>query len=455
MKKFYDLTKNDELVQVLLKKRRVTVFVPSNEAFSRARQFAPEDEERLASYHIVSMVVTRDLFPDSIYAVSQENPPLYFSVKEQPGNGEKEYFVNNAKLLEDRDYNVDDGKQKLYIIDEVLEPYRSTENLPPDAWELLSNPSLYNIREELSAMASRVRKEEQVDTFTKVGNHTYFIPIGEENGPTGSRIRDVDSNVIKGHVISHYVLFTRTAGNEGYISNNPRVEIKFVNQSNSFDSETIFVRSNTFQENQAHHKGVVLSKIVRANIPLRNGVVHLIEHPLMIIDISVWDFIQSKGDKKLSEYMQLVKEASPDFDFNIRNAVEKTVFVPTNEAIQEVEPEKLEMLKANKTELTNLLRLHMTQKAISTDDVWRHGRHYEIITADNQRTMYFRAVGNYKNKSLTVEAGGVNASVVEADIGATNGIIHVIDRVLGLPYQTIMEKLSSDPDLRFGLIIMF
>ncbi|XP_076341878.1 fasciclin-1-like [Tachypleus tridentatus] len=202
LSKFYDLTKNDELVQVLLKKRRVTVFVPSNEAFSRARQFAPEDEERLASYHIVSMVVTRDLFPDSIYAVSQENPPLYFSVKEQPGNGEKEYFVNNAKLLEDRDYNVDDGKQKLYIIDEVLEPYRSTENLPPDAWELLSNPSLYNIREELSAMASRVRKEEQVDTFTKVGNHTYFIPIGEENGPTGSRIRDVDSNVIKGHVIS-------------------------------------------------------------------------------------------------------------------------------------------------------------------------------------------------------------------------------------------------------------
>ncbi|XP_022254789.1 fasciclin-1-like, partial [Limulus polyphemus] len=235
---FFDLTKNDELVQVLLKKRRVTVFVPSNEAFSRARPFAPEDEERLASYHIVSMVVTRDLFPDTVYAVSQENPPLYFNVKERTGSGEKEYFVNNAKLLEDRDYTVDDGKQKLYIIDEVLEPYRSTENLPPDAWELLNNPSLYNIREELSAMASRVVKGEEVDTFTKVGNHTYFIPIGEENGPTGSRFRGVDRDVIKAHVISQYVLFTRTAGNEGYISNNPRVDIKFVNQSNSFDTQT-------------------------------------------------------------------------------------------------------------------------------------------------------------------------------------------------------------------------
>ena len=36
-------------------------------------------------------------------------------------------------------------------------------------------------------------------------------------------------------------------------------------------------------------------------------------------------------------------------------------------------------------------------------------------------------------------------SLVEPDIGATNGVIHVIDRVLGVPQHTIAEKLAMDP----------
>jgi uncharacterized surface protein with fasciclin (FAS1) repeats len=48
---------------------------------------------------------------------------------------------------------------------------------------------------------------------------------------------------------------------------------------------------------------------------------------------------------------------------------------------------------------------------------------------------------------LTVEGGGVTATAKQADIGATNGIIHIIDRVLGMPFQTVFEKLRTDPDL--------
>ncbi|GFY16903.1 fasciclin-1 [Trichonephila clavipes] len=33
------------------------------------------------------------------------------------------------------------------------------------------------------------------------------------------------------------------------------------------------------------------------------------------------------------------------------------------------------------------------------------------------------------------------------DIGATNGILHIIDRVLGMPYLTVYSKLAHDPDL--------
>lgn len=446
--RFVELANTDELVQVLLKKRRVTVFAPTDDVFARSRQFTPEDLKRLPTCHVVNMVVTKDIFPGSVYPISQENAPLYFNTKESSEGDEKEYFVNNAKIVEERDFTVADGRQKMYVIDEVLQPYTSREYHPHDALEFLKNPSLYNIKEELSEMVSRVEEEKQEHLFTKVGNHTYFIPVDQEHNADGSKFRRIDKAVMKGHIIPQHVLFTRTAGNEAYISSNPEVEIKLLNQTTSATNvETIFVRSNTLQDSQGHEKGVVLSKIVRGNIPVKNGVIHLIQDPLMIIDTSIQEFIQSESSGKLSEYMKLVEEALPEFHLELQSTEKKTVFAPTNEAILRLAPEKLANLKKNKTELTKLLRLHMVMKSVSTDDVWK-GRIYDAITADKQRSMYFRAVGDRKNKTLTLEAGGVNATAVEADIGATNGIVHVIDRVLGLPYQTVMEKLSSDPYLR-------
>lgn len=41
-----------------------------------------------------------------------------------------------------------------------------------------------------------------------------------------------------------------------------------------------------------HPTGVVLAEIVKANIPVRNGVVHLIQRPLMVVDTTVKDFLE-------------------------------------------------------------------------------------------------------------------------------------------------------------------
>lgn len=49
---------------------------------------------------------------------------------------------------------------------------------------------------------------------------------------------------------------------------------------------------------------------------------------------------------------------------------------------------------------------------------------------------------------MTVEGGGVNATIITANIAATNGMIHIIDRVLGIPYTTVLDKLKSDPQLK-------
>ena len=50
---------------------------------------------------------------------------------------------------------------------------------------------------------------------------------------------------------------------------------------------------------------------------------------------------------------------------------------------------------------------------------------------------------------MSVAARGVNATIMEKDIGTINGVIHVIDRILGVPYQTCGEMMADDPNMRF------
>lgn len=70
-------------------------------------------------------------------------------------------------------------------------------------------------------------------------------------------------------------------------------------------------------------------------------------------------------------------------------------------------------------------------------------------TAASWKSLYFNVVEDSNgNEIVTVEGGGVNATVITANIAATNGIIHIIDHVLGIPYTTVLDKLRTDPMLK-------
>lgn len=53
-----------------------------------------------------------------------------------------------------------------------------------------------------------------------------------------------------------------------------------------------------------------------------------------------------------------------------------------------------------------------------------------------------------------MEGGGVNATVTQTNIAATNGFVHIIDRVLGIPYTTVFEKMKTDPMLKWENFII-
>lgn len=66
-----------------------------------------------------------------------------------------------------------------------------------------------------------------------------------------------------------------------------------------------------------------------------------------------------------------------------------------------------------------------------------------------RKFLYFNILnGEGSNKTITVEGGGINATIIQSDIAATNGFVHIIDRVLGVPYKNVQEKLMTDPMLK-------
>lgn len=73
----------------------------------------------------------------------------------------------------------------------------------------------------------------------------------------------------------------------------------------------------------------------------------------------------------------------------------------------------------------------------------------QVPTNADKKFLYFNVVNRGdNNKTITVEGGGVNATVLQSDIAATNGFVHIIDHVLGIPYTTVFEKLNTDPMLK-------
>lgn len=452
LSKFYEIVKKDVTVGSLLSRKSVTVFAPINSAVNESDLHARNMEEKVASYHILIQLADKSIFPSSVSTFLSGAAPLFLTYRftDSGEEVEKEFFVNNAKIQKEIEYSTDDGsKQLLYIIDEVLEPYVPTTGYPPNALQFLNQPGIYDIQSSVGAFAGRVRSENEGREFEKVGNHTFFLPVGAANEyGNAEKLKDIDAMVIRGHVIPNQVLFTRTMGGKAYktdsYTQNLKVEISLVNGTSSSPTErgfTLRIKSNTLQSDHRHKKGVVLSRVLQANIPVKNGVVHLIEAPLMIIDINIWSFIRQEQEGRLSEFSKLLHHAA-NFRYLIQGSAEKTLFAPNNEAIRRLSDDNLRDLQSNDSAITNLLNFHVVMGSVSSDDV-KSERITELLSGDERRKLYFRVVGDDRNRTLSVQGGGVNALAVQADIGATDGIIHIIDRVLGMPYLTVYETLKE------------
>lgn len=53
-----------------------------------------------------------------------------------------------------------------------------------------------------------------------------------------------------------------------------------------------------------------------------------------------------------------------------------------------------------------------------------------------------------KISAYYVVGGGIRAAIIQDNVAATNGIVHYIERVLGVPYQSLFEILRNESRLQ-------
>jgi len=395
------------------------------------------------------------------------NQHIYVTVKRHQ-NGTRDLYMNNARILTTDASAVseeDESQQVLHIIDDVLMPtipdVKDNSLYNPSALELISNSGKYKLHDKtLQQFADKVAQLDKTGVFDTDGHHTYFIPV--DDGFSAVRDR-VDGPVVDAHFIPNKVLFTRTLGNQSHLTGafedpiKVTVRLRQQGDSSGDSGDILDLQSNTLLGDSVHLPGTVLTQIIQPNIAVKNGVVHLISRPLVVMGSTSIQFIEDSRQARFLEFYSLVEQHAPDFLDTLREAANSTVFIPSNEAFYTVDQDRLNEVKASPEKLRNLLNLHLVRQRVTTKDVREKlqtssegqgdlsPKLYNVSSADPGRSLYLHVSGvPGHNQTLTVEGGGTNATVTVADIVTDDGVIHVIDKLLGVPYRSLGDKLAVD-----------
>uniref|UniRef100_A0A8C5EMT8 Periostin-like n=1 Tax=Gouania willdenowi TaxID=441366 RepID=A0A8C5EMT8_GOUWI len=115
-----------------------------------------------------------------------------------------------------------------------------------------------------------------------------------------------------------------------------------------------------------------------------------------------------------------------------------TFFAPSNEAWELLDEEVRNALVSNvNIELYNALHYHMANKRLLTKDL-RNG-----LTVTSMYNDLNLLVNHYSNGVVTVNC----ARIIYGNQIATNGVVHVIDRVISAVGTTIQDTIEMDDDL--------
>ncbi len=170
-----------------------------------------------------------------------------------------------------------------------------------------------------------------------------------------------------------------------------------------------------------------VAQVVAADIEIANGVVHVI-NGMMLPNLGLPNLVQAAQVAGLTTALDAVTAAG--LGNTLLNTPQMTVFVPSNAAfasvLQDFEVANLNQLVAKIGGISNLqtvLGFHVVPAAAFS---------FELASTNSFTTLSGQKLTVNKSSSgvTLVDALGNTANVTKADVAISNGVVHVIDRVL-------------------------
>lgn len=240
--------------------------------------------------------------------------------------------------------------------------------------------------------------------------------------------------------------------------------------------------------------GVTSAEILLANIPLSNGVLHLIKKPILVSDFTnVLDYLNDNdnqlsnvvnslgsstgdssaqsGSTKVNKFRELLaRERQMLATFSMDQTMNKTIFAPSDEAFARLRYDLRALVLGDESLipqhwdasyrndlLERLVKRHIVlHQTITSDQMENFSSDNNIgqqqILTENGKLLTF-IIGtkvepgsgekSLKQLDYQVESDSTKARLLHHDLIGSNGVLHIIDRVLGEEQETVYSLLKS------------
>ncbi|CAE1294173.1 unnamed protein product [Acanthosepion pharaonis] len=293
----------------------------------------------------------------------------------------------------------------------------------------------------LTKFLDLITKAEIQGTFTSTEEMTVFafnntafdILPSERKTAIRKKNREETENFVKFHTVyKERILTENMLDNSRLKSNGLNQNILFVNKKRlqigvDYDkTEQIFING---------------ARIVKRDIYATNGILQIIDRVLEITSNKMAvPYLDHPDDPRVKgkQFYDLVRHSEARDE--LKNEAQLTLFVPTDKAMERINKEKLDQQRQNPQALKEIILKHrISNQVIFTSTVefgtqWTPNSNIPILNKNTYEQVF-------------VTSGDTTAQIVLGNVTVGNGVIHMIDNLLGFTYNNVMEQIIGDPQL--------
>ncbi len=159
------------------------------------------------------------------------------------------------------------------------------------------------------------------------------------------------------------------------------------------------------------------ASFLKTDVPFDRGIVYVIDRVMMPETRSVAEIVSQ--DPRLATLLKALSTAGLASQLGSESEGPWTVLAPSNEAFAALGEETIKTLMADPSQLAIVLSAHVIPSRIRRSD---------MIVQRSARTLLGRDAVSFSLLDGKVTVAG--ASIITGDIEASNGVIHIIDRVI-------------------------